>query len=59
MPDVNAKIKRELKVTFELSERAARWLKAVVQNPLIDDESEFERGVREAIWNALEGIDPL
>ena len=46
-------------VTLEMSVDEARWLKAVVQNPVVDplDETTEDREIRNAFWDALEDIN--
>lgn len=56
---VNGKIDKSIVVKLELSEDAARWLKTVVQNPIIEDESDFDNHMRKCFWEALRGIEPL
>ena len=48
---------RQLIVHFTLSEMEARWLKALVQNPIVDHESTFNKEMREKLWNALKDIE--
>lgn len=45
--------KSSVTVVLELSEQEAKWLAEVVQNPLHDNETIFEQGVRESLWKAL------
>jgi len=45
--------KREFTVTLKLSEQEARWLKAVVQNPLSEDEGKVDSEMRQVFWDAL------
>lgn len=46
-------IKTRTEFTLVLDEQEARWLRGVIQNPLNDDESMFERQTRGSIWDAL------
>lgn len=46
-------------ITLILSEKQARWLKGVVQNPLQltpDEEPIEEKEMRETFWKALEVV---
>jgi len=48
------------KIILELTEKEARWLKSVVQNPLRgnpDEEPEEERDMRVKFWNALSDVE--
>lgn len=42
-------------VKLELSEDEAKWLKAVMQNPLVEDESPTEQRFRQLLFTALNG----
>ena len=40
-------------ITLVLDSEEAKWLSLVVQNPLLEDESEVDREMRNAFWSAL------
>jgi hypothetical protein len=42
------------KYTLILNEEERNWLRGMVQNPLINEESEKDRIMRQYIWNSLE-----
>ena len=58
---MKANIETQVQTTLVLSEEEARWLKGLVQNPLWvdhpDDENPKDKKIREAFWNALDGIE--
>jgi hypothetical protein len=48
------------KVMLELNEQEARWLRALVQNPIgctPEKEPESDRNMRANFWEALKSID--
>ena len=59
MKNINVKIEKTVTVKLELSEKAAQWLKGLVQNPFMENESDIDKHMREAFWEALDGVDPL
>jgi hypothetical protein len=44
-------------LNFDLSEEVARWLHDLMQNPIYEDESCEEAGMRQEILHALTNID--
>jgi len=56
---VKTGIKTERTIDITLDEREARWLKAIIQNPIgctLDEENETDREMRERFWIALHEI---
>lgn len=43
-------------VVLTLTEVEARWLKAALQNPLVNNEQPDESAIRGAIWHALDSV---
>jgi hypothetical protein len=43
-------------IALILTEKEAAWLKALVQNPIIENETEFDRQMRSTIFVALNNI---
>ncbi len=57
---VEANIETTRKITLCLSEEEARWLRAIVQNPMDvtpAEESPIDSKMRRTFWDALEHID--
>lgn len=50
-------IRAEPVLTFTVSEKAFMWLKALMQNPLYDDETEEERANRYEFFTAMHRVD--
>jgi len=45
------------RVQFDMDKKTALWLKALMQNPIYDDESEEEAGFRKEIFYAILKVD--
>ena len=57
--EIKTEIKTDRKITITLTEREARWLKGVVQNPIGCDRGEEdheESEMRKRFWDALSEI---
>ena len=50
-----SRIRQKTTYEIELSEKEAKWLKAVVQNGSTD-EADWEAEVRKSIWDALSDV---
>lgn len=48
-----------IKVTLELDEEEAQWLKSITQNPLTVHESTKDAEIRRKFWNALSDIKDI
>jgi hypothetical protein len=46
-------VKTEVIVTLEMSKKEATWLKGLMQNPLYEDEGDWEADIREAIFDNI------
>lgn len=53
---MKAEVEETITVTLKLSEQDARWLKAMVQNPIRDGESCEDSQMRERFWEALKDV---
>lgn len=51
---MKVKTRKEVEVTIIMSEEEAKWLKGVMQNSLIDDESVADSKMRKMFWETLE-----
>lgn len=49
------KVQRHTEVTIIMTEKEAGWLKALVQNPLADNEGQADTEIRQSFWEALGG----
>ena len=52
---MKAETKKEVTVILEMNEKEAKWLKALMQNPLTPHENVVEGDMREKFWRALGG----
>ena len=53
---MKAEVEETITVTLKLSEHEARWLKAMVQNPIRDGEGREDSQMRERFWEALKDV---
>ena len=53
---MKAEVEQKVTVTLKLSEQEARWLKAMVQNPICDTESIEDSQMRKGFWEALKDV---
>lgn len=51
-------VQQSTTVTLRFGQAEASWLKAVVQNPLGENEEPYTRQMREVFWNALADVKP-
>ena len=56
-PTVESVVEKKVTVTLVLNEAAATWLKAYVQNPICEDESERDSTMRHLFWDALKDVE--
>ena len=50
---MKSKVVNHIEITLTLDELEAAWLKAVMQNPFHEDESETDKTMRGIFWKAL------
>lgn len=50
-------IRTEPRIVFDVSKPAFNWLKALMQNPLYEDESEEEADFRKEFFTAMHRVD--
>ena len=47
-------VQKNLSFTLTLSLEEAAWLRALVQNPLVENESDWDKRMRMMLFNALD-----
>ncbi len=54
---MKAEIKSRPTIKLELTLQEAKWLKAIVQNPLCDNESQNDSTLRERLFTCLHKLE--